>query len=157
MLMRKEKVAQMKCEQIQPNLLDYGKGLLSRPESEETRAHIENCAECAALLEEEMAFSGVLAGVPDEEPPDDVWTLIRAKTRPRRFAPLSFLRGAFSVPARRAVAVTTAMAALVATAYSLKPEAPSPVTVKQPTAVVAVVDDPLGRHADAMIDVIEDM
>ncbi len=152
----------MNCEQIQPDLLDYGRGLLSGPDARRIRTHIEKCPECAALLEEEMAFSAKLAAVPVEAPANDVWALVRARTRPRTLRPLAWLRSFVAAPVviRRAVAAVAAAAVVAVTAYSFRPEPPPAVPSKNmvPAAItVKWSDDPLGDHTDAMVKYIDNM
>ena len=149
----------MNCEQIQPNLLDYSRGLLSRPESEEVRRHIAKCDECAALLEDEAAFAGQLSVMPYEQAANDVWALVRARTKPSRFRSIAALPKMLTARVARMTAVAVAAGAILATAYSLKPPAPpTQPNITRPGVTVAVVsDDPLGSHSDAMIDVIDKM
>ena len=113
------------------------------------------------MLEQEAAFAGKLRELPDVEPMNDVWALVRAQTKPRRLALLSWLRGAPAY-ARRAMAAS-AVVALVAVGligYNLRPQPQTP-AVQNPTSVSAVAvkwtDDPLGDRADAMVASIDDM
>lgn len=153
----------MKCEQIQPNLLDYGKGRLSSSEHNEIKLHIEECPECRALLEEELAFNLQLSTVPIEEPVNDVWALVRTKTRSRRYNPFGWLRTAFSTHYRRAAATAVALGAIAAVVFSNLPVEDGPkytAKIKPPAESIAVVkwsDDPLGKHTDAMVDLIDRM
>ncbi len=149
----------MKCELIQPNLLDYSKGLLNRSESERMKAHIGRCEECAALLAEEASFDRTLARLPEEMPANDVWALIRVRTKPRRFRPLAALEIMVNTRMRRVVAATATMAAVIGAFFIVSwPTYQPPV---QPTNaqmnVVAVSDEPLAQHTDAVFDVIERM
>ena len=110
------------------------------------------------MLEQEVAFAGKLAELPEVEPVNDVWALVRAQTKPRRLPILSWLRGAPSY-ARRVVAATAVAAVVGITlfTYNIKPE--PPVIKKPPTETVAVkwTDDPLGDRADAMVKSIDEM
>lgn len=142
----------MKCEQVQPNLLDYGKGLLRAPESEKIKAHIENCVECQAILVEELAFSAQLSALPIEQPVNDVWAAIAIRTKPKAI----WLTNLFATNLRRAVAATATTAVLVAALYSYQPIDQKPIIKEEPKAAVAVKwsDDPLGEHTDATIELI---
>ncbi|MCL5105334.1 MAG: zf-HC2 domain-containing protein [Armatimonadetes bacterium] len=147
----------MNCEQIQPNLLDYSRGQLSRPESEKVRLHIAKCDQCAALLEDEAAFAGRLGTLPYEQAANDVWALVRARTKPSRFRSV-LLPDKLTTRFGRIAATTVAAAAILATAYSLKtPAPPTQPDNTRPISVAVVSDDPLGGHSDAMIDVIDNM
>lgn len=145
---------------IQPDLLDYSKGLLSRSESETIKAHIAECAECAALLDQEAAFCARLSAVADEAPLNDVWALIRVETKPRRFRSWGYVGSLFTP--KRLAAVVAGLAAVLGAVYI----AVSPVNdnrqqqnnvVSRPSPVVAVSDEPLAKHTDAMVAAIEDM
>ncbi len=155
----------MNCDQIQPNLLDYGKGLLSQPESEDIAAHLKQCAKCAAELKEEIAFSGRMAALTDEKPENDVWALVRAQTKPRKIDVFAWLRGLSVVPVsiRRTAAVVAAASVVAVTLYSvnisLNHNDQAPVVRMQTHSMVAVKwsDDPVGGQTDAMVDLIDKM
>ena len=144
---------------IQPNLLDYSKGQLSRSESEKIKAHIECCEECAALLAQEVSFDRTLAGLPEEMPANDVWALVRMRTKPRRFRPLAALEIMVNTKVRRVVAATATMAAVLGAFFIVNwPTNPPPIPPTTPQVkVVAVSDEPFAQHTDAMFDVIEKM
>lgn len=128
---------------------------MSRSESEEIRAHTKKCVECAAILEEEMAFACKLAAIPEEKPVNDVWALVRIKTKPRGLH-LGFVWNAVGVRARRLVALGAALIAVVAFACSFN----EPVSVPtRPLGKVIVVasDDPLAKQTDTMIAIMERM
>lgn len=149
----------MNCEQIQPNLLDYSKRLLKGPEADEIRLHLANCAECKALLEDEADLARCLSSIPDEQPRNDVWALVRSRTRPKRVRPLVWLHSLVSTGIRRTAtaAVTFAVAGFVFYGTAVvNPPAPSP-AVQKPPVVAVYSDDPLGGHTDAVIDSIDDM
>ena len=151
----------MKCELIQPELLDYSKGLLNRSEAEVVRVHLETCTTCRALLDEEVGFSTWLSSVPDEQPENDVWALVRTKTRPRKYSPAYLLRGLVSQQVRRTLAFAGVLGAVAAIFYVTMPVVSEPTPVDRPeaiaSAVVPLADEPLADHADAVIDVIEGM
>lgn len=147
----------MNCEQIQPSLLDYSRGLLSGPESAAVRAHLRNCAQCAELLKEEIDFHRNLADLPEERPANDIWALVRTRTKPTRLrAPLALL-GRMPIVLRRAVCAAAAVAVMAVGFYSLKP-ADHQSAQKIPTTVtVKWSDDPIGGHTDAMVNFIDEM
>jgi anti-sigma factor RsiW len=149
----------MKCEQIQPNLLDYSQGLLSQPESEDVKAHIGECAECAALLEEEIAFSKRLATLPTEQPANDVWAMVRAQTKPKLMGMYVTL-GEFMKSGYRKAAAAMVVAMLIMLAfYNFSPTDNQPITPvdQAQTAQVKWSDDPMGTQTDAMIEFIDNM
>ena len=149
----------MNCDRIQPILLDYGKGLLSGPEAEQIKAHLEKCAECAALLDEEIAFSQRLAALPDEQPANEVWALVRARTKPRGLRPIAWLRRVTTFAFRKVVAAAVAILLIAVGFYALGPGVRKPektVDLDQ-IAVIQWSDDPLGDHTDAMIELIDNM
>ena len=148
----------MNCEQTQPNLLDYGRKLLTGPESEQVKAHVSKCAECKAALREEMACFEMLAAVPDEQPPHDVWMLLRSRTRPTRVRPLVWLHGLIATNVRKAATATIAVALLAVGYYNVMLVNPETPTGPKPSVVVTVYsDDPLGGHTDAVLASIDDM
>lgn len=153
----------MNCEQIQPDLLDYAKGLLSGSEARGIRAHIQKCPECAAVLRDEVALSAALAAIPSAAPVNDVWALIRAGIKPKAFRVLAWLAAMLRTPAavRRGVAAVATVALATITLCSFRPEPPtSPEVTPRPSPSVTTVrwaDDPLGDHTDAMVKVIDNM
>ena len=149
----------MKCEQIQPNLLDYATGLLSGPEAQRIADHLAQCPECAALLDEEIAFSRRLSEFPDEAPANDVWALVRARTKPARFRPVSWLRAITATGIRRATAAAVAAAIVLVAFFAFNPADRTPDIKPRPTDTVKVKwsDDPLGGQTDAMIEFIDNM
>ena len=151
----------MKCTEIQPSLLEYGRGLLSGPEARRVKSHLDKCVRCKILLAEELAFAGRLAALPVDEPANDVWALVRARTKP---SPLS-LRGLRTLLSghslvRKAIAFAAAAGMVLGALYvELKPEEPKTVVKKQAATAVAVgwSDDPIGDHTDAVVAFIDDL
>lgn len=142
---------------IQPNLLDYSKGSLNRSESQKIKAHTERCERCAVLLAQEVSFDRTLACLPEEMPANDVWALVRVRTKPRRFRPLAALEIMVNTRMRRVVATTATMAAVIGAFFIVNwPTYQPPVLLTTPQ-VVAVSDEPLAQHTDAVFDVIEKM
>lgn len=107
------------------------------------------------ILEEEMAFACKLAAIPEEKPVNDVWALVRVKTKPRGLY-LGFVWNAVGIRARRLVAIGAVLIAVVAFACSFNQPVPEP-TRPQGTLVVVASDDPLARQTDTMIDIMERM
>ena len=127
---------------------------------------MDKCKECAALLEEETAFARRLSALPVEEPANDVWALVRARTRPRMFRPLAWLRGfaGLSSGLKRAISATALTAVAAVTIYSFNFNLQTvakhdPVPPPDPKGVVAVKwsDDPIGGHTDALVEFIDKM
>lgn len=115
------------------------------------------------MLEEELAFDLQLSTMPVEEPANDVWALVRAQIKPKRFNPFTWLSGAFSTHYRRAAATAIALGAIAAVVFSNLPmeeNQQAPANIRPPAKSIAVVkwsDDPLGKHTDAMVDLIDKM
>lgn len=149
----------MNCEQVQPNLLDYSRKLLTGHDHEEIEAHLRQCAECSEVLREEIAFAARLDSLPEEQPVDDVWALVRSKTRPRTVRPLVWLHGLVSTNVRRVATASVVLAALSVGFYNLVVVQPQTVADQhsRPPVVAVYSDDPLGGHTDAVIDSIDDM
>lgn len=139
--------------------MDYSKKLLKGPDAEEIRRHLGSCAECAAVLKEEVEFSQRLSSIPDEQPCHDVWALVRSRTRPTRVRPLVWLHSLVSTNLRRAATATVAVSVLGLAFYAANLTNPPPpqVTAHKPPIVAVYSDDPLGGHTDAVIDSIDDM
>ncbi|MGI6296130.1 MAG: zf-HC2 domain-containing protein [Armatimonadota bacterium] len=148
----------MNCNQIQPNLLDYSRKLLSGREQEIIKAHLRKCPECERVLQEEVALFARLSGIPEEQPRNDVWALVRSRTR-RSALPLSRLRGLLSTGLRKKMAAASAAAVLAAIGlYNLAATPPqTPAQPEQKVVVAVYSDDPLGGHTDAVIDSIDKM
>lgn len=147
----------MNCEQIQPNLLDYGRKLLTGPEYEQVKTHVSKCADCAALLRQEMATYEKLARIAEVSPPHDVWALVRSRTKPRRVRPLVWLHSLIATNLRKAATAAIAMALLAVGFYNVVLVNPEPSTSKPPVVVTVYSDDPLGGHTDAVVASIDDM
>jgi hypothetical protein len=148
----------MNCEQVQLNLLDYSRKLLTGPEHEQIKAHLAECEECAAVLREETACFGMLAGMPDEQPVHDVWALVRSRTKPKAVRPLIWLHGLVATNLRRAATATVACAVLGLAVYNVVlVNAPAPIDQPGHAVIAVYSDDPLGGHTDAVIDSIDDM
>lgn len=136
--------------------------MLSGPEADRIRKHLGKCPACKAVMAEELAFAGRLATLPAEEPKNDVWALVRSRTKPRTFA-IGWLRGFMSGPAliRKALALTAAVGILCGALYTglRPPDQPKQVVRHSPAATVAVgwSDDPIGGHTDAVVKFIDDM
>lgn len=140
-------------------------GRVSGTEAQQVRDHLEKCRDCEALLREEMEFAARLSAVPMEGPRNDVWALIRARTRPRVISPVAWLlriRGARAF-VKRATAVAAVFCVAAVAFYgtklhdndvkSMSPEkmsAGSVITVKWS-------DDPLGAHREALVECIDGM
>ncbi|MDH7601383.1 MAG: hypothetical protein QHI38_04470 [Armatimonadota bacterium] len=155
----------MNCEEVQPILLDYGKGRVSGPEARKVKNHLESCKTCKAFLEDELAFDMRLSAVPPVEPVNDVWALVRARTKPRRLSPAVWLvkiRSA-SAAAKRAAAAVAVVGVAAVMFYSLnlnEPNvAPGPATTSGADNVIAVKwsDDPLGSHREALVECLDKM
>ncbi len=111
------------------------------------------------MLQEEVELIRELSRLPDEQPHNDVWTLVRSRAR-RDALPLSLLRGMLSADLRKKVAAASAVAVLAAFGlYNLAPISPQPALAPTEQKVIVAVysDDPLGGHTDAVIDSIDKM
>ncbi len=156
----------MNCNQAQPELLDYSKGLLEPHKAEEIKAHLDGCAECRTVLEAEVLLDQQLADaqrpVPDSE---RVWALIEPRIRqvPHRVNLLNMFRAAV---ARRLMAAAAAFAVVIVAALVFIPHQPSApaLDVKARTAELVTmmktqpVDqqiDPVGTTED-MMSILQD-
>lgn len=105
-----------------------------------------------------MACFEMLAAVPDEQPPHDVWMLVRSQTRPTRVRPLVWLHGFVATNMRKAATATIAVALLAVGYYNVVLVNPETPQGPKPSVVVTVYsDDPLGGHTDAVVASIDDM
>jgi anti-sigma factor RsiW len=139
-------------------------GRASGPEARVIRDHLKTCKECEALLREEMAFAARLSAVPMVEPANDVWALVRAKTKPRRLSISAWLGRTRSVDAlaKRLAAAVAVIGVAAVTLYSVTLNQPD--TGQEPVAtsgnsVVSVKwsDDPLGGHREVLVECIDKM
>jgi predicted dinucleotide-binding enzyme len=105
-----------------------------------------------------VALFARLSGIPEEQPRNDVWALVRSRTR-RSALPLSRLRGLLSTGLRKKMAAASAAAVLAAIGlYNLAATPPqTPAQPEQKVVVAVYSDDPLGGHTDAVIDSIDKM
>ena len=112
------------------------------------------------MLEQEVAFAGKLREMPDVEPVNDVWALVRAQTKPRGLPLLGWLKRAPAY-ARRAIAATAVAAAIGVTllTFNVKPQPQAHVAkITAPAKAVAEwTDAPLSDRADAMVASINEM
>ena len=151
----------MNCEQVQPNLLDYSSGALSSPEASAIKAHLETCEACRAVLQEEKAIAARLSQFPAAEPINDVWALVRARTKPRQSMVPGWVRG-INVWYRRAAATALAVGVIAAGMAAFHHPAQSPDSSmmadnRTPTVVVQWTDDPLDHNNDAMMNYLSKM
>jgi len=115
------------------------------------------------MLKQEMSFSEKLAAIPDMQPQNDVWALVRAQTKPKTIRPIAWLAGLsnISVNVRRAVAAIAISAIVAFTLYGVKPDAPTQTSINRPVntskSTLRWADDPLGSNSDAMVDFIDNM
>ena len=110
------------------------------------------------MLREEVACFKRLAALPDEQPVNDVWALVRSRTRPRTLRPLVWLHGLVATNMRKAATASVALAVMAIGFYNVTMVNPQPPAFSNHPPVVAVYsDDPLGGHTDAIIDSIDDM
>jgi anti-sigma factor RsiW len=145
------------CQQIQPNLLDYATKRLSGPEAGQVKAHLAQCAECSALLRQEVAWSRTLASVPEEQPPHDVWMLVRSRTKPTRVRPRVWLHGLVATGLRKAATAAVAVALVALGYYNVVLVNPEPQASTRQPVVAVYSDDPIAGHTDAVIASIDDM
>lgn len=113
------------------------------------------------MLREEIAFAKRLDTLPKEQPVNDVWALVRSRTKPRTLRPLVWLHALVSTNVRRAATVSVTLAVLAICLYNMtavptqQPVADAPKS--HPPVVAVYSDDPLGGHTDAIIDSIDNM
>jgi len=154
----------MKCEQIQPNLLDYSRGTLSVSEKSEIREHLKTCDECSAVLQDEMALDIMFKSVPTTEPSGDVWQKVESRitaSSPGLLQRLRNMAGMRIFKATGAIAVTAALLAVITIQFH--PQARNANEYIAPPQTVAAnvsvkwTDDPAGDNSDAMAKYIENL
>ncbi len=112
-----------------------------------------------------MSFSARLASLPDEKPCNDVWALVRVRTKPKVFRPLAWLQFISSTPGnilkKATAAVVAVTLALLLYGFILQlinqPVTSKPQIVEKSAVTVKWSDDPLGNHTDAMVKFISNM
>ena len=112
-------------------------------------------------MREETAIAARLSRLPAAEPLNDVWALVRARTRPRESMLPGWLVGA-NQWYRRAAATALVACVVVAGVLAFRSPAVSPEQVveqvKPPSAVaVQWSDDPLGHENDVMMSYLSNM
>lgn len=75
-------------DRFSPRLSDYHDGELAPPERVELEAHLVQCADCRAELEELRALVRAARSLPGREPARELWPAIRARLAPRRTRPV---------------------------------------------------------------------
>lgn len=97
--------------------------------------------------------------MPDEQPANDVWTLVRARTRPRRLWLADRLVQVLSSNLRRLSVASIAVAIALIAILMLGPvDKRQPASIERPADVVVKwSDDPLGDHTDAVVKLIDEM
>jgi anti-sigma-K factor RskA len=153
----------MKCEQIQPNLLDYSRGTLSVSEKTEIREHLKTCDDCSAVLQEEISLDTMFKSVPPAEPTADIWNIVESRissSKPGIMDRLRIMSRMRLFKATGAIAVTAALLAVIT--FQFRPEqrtANNGIISNDSVAVANVsvkwTDDPTGDSSDAMAKYIE--
>ncbi len=119
------------------------------------------CAACRALLKDELAFSNKIAALPAAEPANDVWALVRSRTKRRAFAWSGAVEFLFPrTLLRKTVALTAVLGVFAVTLYTgLGPreERRAVVPTNQSAVAIGWSDDPLGEHSDAVVKFIDDL
>lgn len=153
----------MKCSKARPNLLDHCRGLLSPAETQAMCEHLESCAECKALLEEEARLARGLSALPLVAPASDVWPVVESRVRGER-RPIWAFAMALGFGFRRAVAVAAVALVLMVALFVRAPWSPSPSerdSIRQAASLMQVQpasqpsDDQLTRTSDDMMKVID--
>jgi len=125
------------------------------------RAHLAECPECAALVQGELDLVARLGSVPMVSPENDVWALIRARTRPRLFRDFGRTRVAAALaPFYRFAALATVLIVLAYSLFSLFSNGAGHTTKPdgvQTGMLVQWSDDPVGTHTSELVSFIDDM
>ncbi|HOM71985.1 MAG TPA: zf-HC2 domain-containing protein [Armatimonadota bacterium] len=151
----------MNCNQIQPNLLDYNRGLLNQREAAAVRAHLNVCPECRAVMDAEIKLADRLSAAPAIEPQSDVWTRVEAKISTHRHK-RSVFDLFFAGTARKLATAVTALTVLIAVMIAMY-EPPAPPSQKESInqAIVMMQVQPVepaasvGDTTDEMMKVLE--
>ena len=108
----------MTCREFEADVVDLARGIeAGAAAAERLRAHLEQCADCAARLERERQLTAALKAMAGAEPPSTRASAIEAEL----LAALAERRAAFSrqPPAARSVFTTTAVRVWLAAAAVL--------------------------------------
>lgn len=111
------------------------------------------------MLREEVRLYKQLSRLPDEQPHNDVWALVRSRTRRKRIRPLVTLHSMVATSFRRIATASVALILLTIGAYNLAllHVEPPPAPTEQQVIAAVYSDDPIGGHTDAVIDSIDGM
>lgn len=154
----------MNCRQAQPNLFEYSQNILSSEESRAVREHLEACAECRAVLEDELRLAKSFAALPKAELRADVWPVVQSQIKPKA-QPVGVFSRIFENYARRA-AIAVATAAVVAGTifgvgswHATTAAAAEKERVREAIAIIRVqptTEEPAGSTTDAMLKVLNE-
>lgn len=153
----------MDCKQAQINLYEYSRNLLNKGEAEAVRAHLETCANCRAVLADEIMLAGKLSALPKAAPRADVWPAVQFKISRERH-PAGVLSSLFRSTTRK-LALASATAAVMAGAlfgaisWRASAEATEKERVKEAIAIMQVQpspEEPTGSTTDAMLQVLKE-
>ena len=103
-------------EHIIEQLDDYVDGVLSAAETEQVKAHIATCAECARAEQKLKTLLSAAAALPPSiEPPAEVWANVQARTtaRPTRAATLWSFRYPLAAAAVALIIASSTITALL--------------------------------------------
>lgn len=155
----------MKCEQIQPNLLDYSRGTLSISEKAEIREHLKTCDECSVILQEEIALDAMFKSVPTAEPTADIWKTVESRVTSSKHGIMDRLRimaGTRLFRTTGAIAVTAALLAVITFQFHPDQRTVNDGVISKNSQAIANVsvkwtDDPTGDNSDEMAKYIESL
>jgi len=121
------------CSEYRPRLIELARGMASPGESRIVMAHVESCADCARVLDEQSALTAALGGMAAEAIPEmaEIETRVLAEFDRARWS------RRFRLPVVAPLAMALAAAGLIALVAVNRPPA-----VERPTARVTVPTPP---------------
>jgi anti-sigma factor RsiW len=74
----------MRCQRVQPHLLDFSTGRLEAGTAGAVEAHLERCADCRQVLRREQRMATLLGAMTRVAPRMDAWSSVEAAVRSAR-------------------------------------------------------------------------
>lgn len=151
--------------------MDYAWRRLPAVEAGAVQRHLDDCAACRALLEQERALGARLAAVPDVAPRSDLWLATRARrmaleapapARPGLLAPVLSQRQRETRSRWNWTAAISAAAVALGLMMAPEPRSASPApggqilaqTLDTARQVTRQSDNPLGEMSDTMLEIL---
>jgi hypothetical protein len=155
----------MRCEEIQPSLMDYSRQPQSCPDCESIRAHLDGCEDCRKLLEQEKKLVASLSALGPVGPSSDMWPVVRDHIRVKSpawgFASwMSWSVGRKLAAAGAAALVITGMSFVGVTQHVAQDRQTAAVVhlvdMQQQNVAASWTDDPLKDGSDRVTAALEE-